>query len=122
MSIPRMGSTQAGARVTLGPLPPTPSTVCPLPTLAQSPGADVSSLGKGPAHPGHRPRPVGAIRQWAERNKQLLASQTLHGGGQAQGDITRLTRPQGHTSRMPQSWGWCLREEVVWGDRLQALV
>jgi len=37
MSILWMGSAQAGAQVTLAPLPLTPSTACPLPILAQSP-------------------------------------------------------------------------------------
>lgn len=37
-SIPQMGKTRAIAQVTLCPLLPTPSPVCPLPTLAQLPG------------------------------------------------------------------------------------
>lgn len=65
MSILWMGSAQAGAQVTLAPLPYTQHGV---PSAHPGPvaQADVSSLGKGLAHPGRRPMPVGTIRQRAD--------------------------------------------------------
>ncbi|XP_074206438.1 yjeF N-terminal domain-containing protein 3 isoform X1 [Camelus bactrianus] len=67
--------------------------------------ADVSSLGKGLTHPGRRPMPVGAIRQQADGTNSRWPARPSMGVTRLR-EVLWLTRPQGHTSRMPQSWGW----------------
>ena len=113
MSILWMGSAQAGAQVTLAPLPLTPSTACPLPILAQSPRQSCAHSAK--ASPILAAAPCLLEPLGNGQTEQTAASQPDPPWGQPDsGDIPRLTRAQGHSNRMPQSWGWWPKEEVGW--------
>lgn len=53
------------------------------------------------------------------RNKQLLASRTLHRGWPDSWGCPLVCKTQGHLSRVPQSWGravLAMRRWAVWSE------